>query len=202
MTEEKLYAVFPLLRDVPLIYGIVGGSHLFGTNTGTSDMDIRLVHTSSMRMPRFLERDGYDVLLYSLDEWKERLAAYDGIAYEMLHAPDFLVFIEREEAKELRSERASTVTKEFVASYYEMNEREFVPLMYKDGKFSPKFASKVIQHLRVLLTTLETGQLQFYRDDRDELLAMKRGEWKEEELLKEIARLKREYQIWMKKETE
>jgi len=201
MTEEKLYAIFPLLRDVPLIYGMIGGSHLFGTNTGTSDMDIRLVHTSSMRMPRFLERDGYDVLLYSLDEWKERLAAYDGIAYEMLHAPEFLIFIEKEEAKRLRRNRASTVTKEFVASYYAMNEREFEPLMYQAGEFSPKFASKVIQHLRVLLTTLETGELEFYRDDREQLLAMKRGEWEEEALLQEIATLKQTYNDYMKKET-
>jgi len=112
------------MKPVKTLVRVMHGSHLYGTNTPTSDTDYKAVHIPSSRAI-LLQRaedvisrdvvakvgtkntsDAVDEQSYSVQKFLEMLAKGDTVATEILFAPDWAILESSDEWEEIRRNRA------------------------------------------------------------------------------------------------
>lgn len=192
------------------------GSHIFGTNNEDSDLDYRgivlpnedyIIGLKEFNHLKLVEGEGnlnlsddLDVELFSLKKFIMDLYKGHGIAFEMLFVNDNFIKFTDDRLKPIFNKKELFLSKSFAFHYLSMNNQFERRIDIKVGNiknplsidriekygYETKNASKAIQHLRLLNDFLNTGELNFYREDREELKSIKRGEFSLEDIKYEI----------------
>lgn len=196
-----------------LIYAIKAGSHLYGTSTPESDEDYRGVFVPGI--DRMLGFSPIDVIPEKEDHIEEDIIMHEIRKFALLclngnpnildwlFAPDdCVIFVSnhfdaiREQRKLFLSRRLASRFCGYVDGHLSRMERGVTGDLGEKRKvdiekhgYSTKNAMHLIRLARMGCEAMETGEYNVRRQDVDELLAIRRGEWDVEKIKGEGERL-------------
>lgn len=205
-----------------MIYVCQGGSFISGTNDDTSDLDLRAItllnedyqigmnkfqHTKLVsgenNINQYLD---LDIEIFSPQYFINE--AYNGeiVPIEMLYVNPEFVLLQHELFKPLFDNRELFLSKSIVFKYsgfIKKNKHQIqtpIERLKRPDKierirlfgYETKHAMKTIQLLRLCIEFLKTKEINLYRQDREELLDIKKGKYPLEQILKEIDELEKE----------
>jgi hypothetical protein len=186
-------------------YVCQGGSHIFGTNNENSDMDLRgvilpvedyVLGLKEFDHLKFSEgsnninlKDDMDVEFFSFKHFIKGLYNGHGIPLEMFFVDEKFILSKDNRLKDLFENKDLFISKSIAFHYLAMNKQFEYKIDIPVGNirnplsieriekygYETKNASKAVQHLRVVLHLLLKNELNFYREDRTELLNIKEG---------------------------
>ena len=193
------------------IYVVRSGSHAYGTNLPTSDEDSRGVCIPPadyiLGLKRFeqFEDPERDRTIYSLHKFVNLALNCNPNIIELLHVREQDILHMTLGGERLRDAADLFVTRRVFKTFggYAFAQLQ---LLHKNKTarhgshaglveqygFDTKNALHLIRLLRMGVEILRTGEVNTYRPDREELLAIRQGEWPLERVLAEAARLDRE----------
>lgn len=190
------------------IYLVRSGSHAYGTNVPTSDVDTRGVCIPPadyiLGLKRFeqYEAPDADTTIYGLHKFVNLAMNCNPNIIELLHVRESEILHSTAAGERLRAARHLFVTKRAFKTFGGYAYAQLQQL--KRGKtakhgthaeiveehgFDTKNALHLIRLLRMGVEVLRMGLVNVYRPDREELLAIRRGEWALEQVLAEADRL-------------
>lgn len=213
--EERIYEEFDAfdLRDRILFLGEMGS-----TSHGTSAEPIDDYDCMGIVLPparnvlgltkwehwvRPPGEDGLDVVLYSLEKYVRLLLKSNPNVMGLLYLPERFILREDSRFSLLRENRDAFVSRQAYFTFVGYARAQMEKMVsaahrgYMGEKrkelvrrfgMDVKHASHTIRILRMGTEFLRTGEMQVFREDRDELKAIKRGEWTLEEVRAEAER--------------
>lgn len=190
------------------IYVVRSGSHAYGTNIPTSDEDTRGVcippadYLVGLRKWQVYKDDKRDCTIYGLHHYAGLALTNNPQSIEVLFvrecdilritplgrvlrevAPIFLSKLVGRTARGIANQHVETLR-----DRHSSRHGKHAELIDQYG-FDTKDASHIIRTMRMAAETLATGVVNTYRPDRDELRAIRTGEWSFEQVLDEVDRL-------------
>ncbi|MEO2202401.1 nucleotidyltransferase domain-containing protein [Paenibacillus pabuli] len=214
-----------------MIYLCQAGSHISGTNDETSDLDFRAIsapdistvfgldafdHTKLIGgQGKINHKDDFDVEIYSPREFIKDAYYGEIIPFEMLHVGEEFQLDLAKPFKPLYDRRDMFLSKSVVRKYSKFIDGCFkksaVPVksLKREDKiqrataygYETKEAMNSIKCLRLMIELLDTGEVNLYRKDREELLDIKRGKYTVEEYHKIYKELREELESKLKENT-
>lgn len=181
-----------------LIYGIKAGSHLYGTTTPESDEDYRGVFVPGVdkvlgfsSVDVLSESDGLDIMLHEIRKFAILCLNGNPNILDWLFAPDDCVIFNSDHFDHLRINRDLFLSRKLMPRFYgyvkghlSKMERGVTRHLGEKRKadidkhgYSTKNALHLIRLARMGCEAIETGKYNVRREDADELLAIRRGEW-------------------------
>jgi predicted nucleotidyltransferase len=190
------------------IYLVRSGSHAYGTNTPTSDVDTRGVcippdeYILGLREWEQFEDKERDTTIYSLHKFVRLALNCNPNIVELLHVRDEDILNTTESGRYLRDHRSLFVTKRafktfggYAYAQLQMIQKgktakhgSHVGLVEQFG-YDTKNAMHLIRILRMGCEILQSGLVQTFRPDHEELLSIRQGAWTMEQVLQETERL-------------
>lgn len=198
------------------------GSYITGTNNEDSDLDFRgivlpdedhilglkqFTHLKLAEGEKNINLSGdMDLELFSLRAFVDQLYKGHVTPIEMLFLEDRFIYLMDDRLKIIRDNKDLFLSKSVVFHYLSMNKqfekRIDIPVgnirnplsvdrIVKYG-YETKNASKAIMYLRIMNHFLKSGELVFYRDDKDELKSIKEGNISLDKIINEINYLRLE----------
>lgn len=181
------------LQDATLWAFAKRGSHTYGTQRPESDIDYMFVIVPPLRLKfgyepkqfrkpfegvEFIEH-GFDCVFYTLEKFVHMLFRCSPQSLELLWLRDEDYFYRHPTFNWIVSRRGEFPTRDQVhATFVGMaNSKSTTNVMHP------------IRLLRMCAELLETGRLNVFREDAEELKAIKRGDWEEERLDAELRRV-------------
>lgn len=206
-------AMRQLMPDYPfpletLLFVTRAGSHAYGLNTPTSDDDYRGVavppadYVLGLReWEQYQARSG-DVVVYSLKKFANLALKANPNVLELLYTRDSDLLYLSPAGEKLRVNRHLFLTARAFHAFGGYAHAKLKALAVKGKRaigqlpegetVDWKDAMHLLRLLRMGVEVLRTGEVHVFREDREELLAVRRGEWPMEKVLAEADRLEQE----------
>lgn len=190
-----------------LVFASYGGSQLHGTNEKDSDFDIRAVSVLNddyilglKHFEHYKPKSGeggitsagdLDVEVFHYDSFIKRVHAGEANTVEMIHAPKNKIIFMDKIFEPIMDHKDLFFSKQLVRHYKglifrhhnqaqanpkKLQKPEKIARIMKYG-YETKEVMKCILFLRITIEFLETGVLNLYREDRNELLGFKNGDF-------------------------
>lgn len=190
-----------------VIYEILYGSDCYGTTTADSDNDIRgiLLPTidESLSMSPLedvrLKNDLEDRVMYPLQKFARLAVKSNPSVFEWLFVPGHCIRIMEAPAKMLRDNRLLFLSKEIYPRFRGFAYSEFSNLTKLTGEtgdkrkkqilqygYSPKNAMNCIRLIQQGIELLSTAFITMPRPNSQELIEIKQGKWKYEEIVRKF----------------
>lgn len=188
-----------------IIYRCQVGSKAFGLSNESSDDDIRGIflppadlHWSLYRLPEQIEliENGEDEVYWELEKFIRLALKANPNILETLWTPR--VIDATPIAKQLREIRGAFLSQHIYKTYsgYVISQfRRMKNSFEKKGQFKVKHAMHLIRLLYSGIAALETGEIMVdVSEHRDELLSIRNGDWKFEEIRRKALSLDKDFQ--------
>lgn len=203
-----------------VIYSILYGSHCYGTNTPTSDVDIRGIYLPSLYDCLSLDEledfssmvEGEDILIYPIQKFFKLAMNANPSVLEWLFVPESCVRKNSEIAQIIIKNRDLFLSKEIYHRFRGFATSEFHSLRKLTGKtgdkrkkeilkigYSPKNATNVIRLMEQGIELLETSNLTFPRPNKEFLLEVKLGKLKYDDISRKFSELETKLDEALKK---
>lgn len=185
---SEVWEQAPELRG-HLIYLAYAGSRSYGTDTSTSDVDLRGIAFAPITAMFGLDRYEQtilaepDLVVYALNKFISLAIKGNPNIVEMLYVDNRHVVYTNVWGEELRANRQLFLSKRLYHSYGGYAIRNMRKLAGKGESYDAKDAHHLIRLLQMGRELLDMGDLQVYRPNTEELSSIKRGEWRVERLL-------------------
>ena len=204
LTKQAIFDIesSPFDLDKYCLYAVISGSHAYGTNVETSDVDIRGItsfpeeYIYGLNKIEQIENQKKDICFYGLWKMISLLYKSNVHALEMIFIEPKFVQISTPISQELTNNRCLFMTKMIGYSFggYANQQRKIletkrenktgrISLVEKFG-YDTKFAAHMVRLFRSGSEALLTGYLQVYRSDKEELLSIRSGLYTYEDFLK------------------
>lgn len=185
---DVMWGKAPELRG-HLCYLAYAGSRSYGTQTSASDTDLRGVAFAPIAAVFGLESYEQtilpepDLVVYSFNKYLQLAIKGNPNIVEMLYVkPEHVIYADKR-GEELRANRQLFLSKRLYHSYGGYAIRNLRKLAESGDQYDAKDAHHLIRLLQMGRELLETGELQVYRVNREELMAIKQGKWQAGALL-------------------
>jgi predicted nucleotidyltransferase len=192
-----------------LILKALSGSHAYGTNTHESDTDYRGICIPPvdylLGLHEFEARhtENPDEVIYSLKKFVILALQNNPNILDTLFVNDDKILFINEFGRELRSLANEFLSKRVYKTYGGYAKAQLEGMMNRGGKgnhgvradliakigYDSKHALHLVRLLRMGIEILETGKVIVLRPDAQELLAIKRGEYTKDQILRMAASL-------------
>ena len=192
-----------------LILKSLSGSQAYGTNTPESDIDYRGIcippadYLLGLHEFEAHHTESPDEVIYSLKKFVTLALQNNPNILDTLFLNDDKILFINEYGRELRSLADDFLSKRVYKTYGGYAKAQLEGMMNRGGKgnhgvraeliakfqMDTKHALHLIRLLRMGCEILETGKVNVFRPDAQELLAIKRGEYSKDEILRMAASL-------------
>lgn len=185
---QSVWTKAPELRG-HLCYLALAGSHSYGTSTPTSDVDLRGIAFAPVETMFGLQSyeqtilSEPDLVVYSLNKYVRLAVKGNPNIVEMLYVKPEHVVYATAPGEEMRASRELFLSKQLYHSYGGYAIHNLRKLANAGHRYDAKDAHHLIRLLQMGRELLETGELYVARPNVEELMAIKRGEWRVDELL-------------------
>lgn len=204
-------SIFARYPDTKLVYMVKAGSHAYGLNTPTSDLDLRGIAIPPKRFYFGLSNweqdeakdEDTDRVVFLFQKVVRLALACNPNIIEIFFAPEDCIVEGRQFAEDVRGIRHLFLSKRahqtFGGYAYSQLQRLVVHTRTKHGThaeivekhgYDTKNATHLIRLYRTGCELLETGEVNVRRADKEELLAIRNGAWPLERVLGEAERLR------------
>ncbi|QRG66909.1 nucleotidyltransferase domain-containing protein [Brevibacillus choshinensis] len=191
MNQSQLQSVWEQAPELKghLCYLVYAGSLSYGTNTASSDVDLRGIAFAPVEAVFGLERYEQtiltepDLVVYALNKYIRLAMNGNPNIVEMLYVEPKHVVYAVAAGEELRERRELFLSKRLYHSYGGYAIRNLRKLASAGQAYDAKDAHHLIRLLQMGRELLETGELLVARSNAEELMAIKRGEWRIDDLL-------------------
>lgn len=176
------------------IFLTMAGSHAYGTNLPGSDMDLRGIAVAPReyylgfqhRFEQAVFMEPVDLTVFELQKFCRLAAACNPNVLEVLFtrpANHLLTTMYGEILLEKRDLFLSRRAAKTFVGYAHGQIRRLQSKLNQDSSYDTKHAMHIVRLLREGRELLETGKVNVFRHDREELLDIRAGKWSLEDLL-------------------
>ena len=166
-----------------IILMTLGGSRAYGTNIDGSDIDVRGIALNTSREILLGEDFGQvvdentDTVIYSIQKYMGLLVKSNPSVLELLGTKNYIYLSETGQL--LVANKTAFLSKQCAVTYGGFI-RQIINRVYKNSNENTKLGKEMMHIVRLYYTVfdiLEKGQLNIYRPENKELLAIRKGKY-------------------------